>query len=171
MATDLATSARVTFTWSYTNTLDVGNTVSSNTAAFTKSLSNGTAADTADILYVNAHTIGASASLDLDLAASLVNPFGTTLTFARVKCVFITWQSDNTASEISVGGDGAAAAPLWFAAGNDEEKVHSTGCLFHFRSDATAWPVTATTADILEITNLDATNSAKIFVHIVGCSV
>jgi hypothetical protein len=50
------------------------------------------------------------------------------------------------------------------------ESVDKTGCFFKFRSDATGWAVTAATADILRVTNLDGANSLVLNVAVVGAS-
>ena len=170
MALSLTSAFRGGITWTYTSTNTFGDTEQSSGFSFTDSLTSGTAADQADRLYVASPTIAASGTLDLDLAGSLADVFGNTLTFARVKGIYVGFQSDNTASEVAVGGAAANQFYGFANAATDKVKVHKSGFLLLYRADATAWPVTAGTGDILRITNLDGSNSAKLNIAIVGAS-
>lgn len=170
MAITFSGSVRAGISWSYKSTSAIAETENSAGFSFADSLATGTAADQADRLYVAQVTIAASGTLNLDLAGALTDVFGNSITFARVKAFFLVPAEGNLASEVSVGGHATAAAPLWFSDATDKEKVHKTGVCFHYRADATAWPVTATTADMLSVINLDATNAATLNVAIVGCS-
>jgi hypothetical protein len=166
----LTASARAGLNWTYTNSDTFGDTEFATGFSFSDSLATGTGADQADRLYVGSHTIAASGTLDLDLAGSLADVFGATLTFARVKAVLVTFQSDNTGSEVGVGAAASNQFYGFFNAATDQEKVHSSGCFFKWRADATGWAVTAGTGDLLRVTNLDGTNAAKINVAIIGAS-
>lgn len=53
------------------------------------SLTNGTAANQADLMFVDERTVSESSNDDLDLAGSLVDSFGTTLTFAELVALMI----------------------------------------------------------------------------------
>lgn len=170
MATSLTISSiRTGVSWTYTNTLTPSDTTNTGSLNFSDNLSNGTAVDTADLMYSAEATITAGGTLNLDLAGSLTNFFGTTLTFARVKLFYLKFSSDNTASGVTIGNH-AAPALLWFGAAAHTEHVEKTGFSFHYRADATGWPITATTADGIKIVNADGSNSAKIQILIVGCS-
>jgi hypothetical protein len=170
MAKTLSSTASCGVTWVYTNSSALGNTAITNGLAFSASMATGTGASQADLLYIGQLTIAASGTSDLDLAGSLADVFGATLTFARVKAVLMVPDSTNTASGFKVG---LGANPFlgWFGGTTPTESVDKTGCFFKFRSDATGWVVTAATADILRVTNLDGANSLVLNVAVVGASV
>lgn len=174
MPTTISTNVRAAISWSATKTATYGDTEISSSLSFSDALSNGTAADQADLIYLSSPTIAASGNLQLDLAGSLLNVFGDAVVFARVKAVYINFQTTNTASGITVGGGtdgtGTNAFVGWFGAAAHQESVDKTGCFFKFRSDATGWVVTASTADIFRIENDDGSNSALINVAIIGAS-
>lgn len=171
MPTSLSSAARCGMTWTFTNPNSAyGDASVSGGYSYSKSLANGTAASQADRIYLGQHTIAASGTLDLDLAGSLTDVFGSVITFARVKAVLIVPASTSTASGFKVGAAAVNQFYGFFNAATDAEKVDATGVFFKSRTDATAWPVTAGTGDLLRVTNLDAANAAVLNVAIVGCS-
>lgn len=170
MAKTLSLSVRAGVSWTYTSEGDFGNTVNSNTFSFSDSLSNGTAVDQADLLYLAQGSLSASGTLNLDLAGSLTDVFGATLTFARIKGIFIDFQSANTSSGITVGGHATAAALVGFVDATDKVTVKKNGVLLMSNPSATAWAITATTADIIKIVNDDGSNAALYRIAIWGAS-
>lgn len=172
MATTLTLSnVQLSLGWTYTNVLSPSSTSNIGSISFRDSLSNGTATDNADLLYVGQHSISASGTLNLDLAGSLTNYFGTSLTFAKIKLVYVGFDTTNTSTSGIVIGNGATPFVGWFGAAAHTEQVMPTGFAMHYRADSTGWPVTATTADILKIANSDSSAAAVINVVIVGTSV
>lgn len=167
----LQSGARAGVNWTYTNTAaGVGDVSVNNGSSFTASLASGTGAGAADLLYVAQLTINASANNDLDLAGALQDVFGATLTFVRIKGVFMVPDATNTASGFKVGAAASNQFFGFFNSATDAEKVDKTGCFFKFRSDATGWTVTSGTGDLLRVTNLDGVNQLILNVAIIGCS-
>jgi hypothetical protein len=171
MATTLSTSLKTSVNWTYTDTTNaLANTTNSGSVSYSKTLSDGANAGQANRMYMATGTIAGAGTLSIDLAASLANVFGSTITFARVKGFYFNLTSDTTSTSVTLGGAGSNPAILWFGNVNDTESVRNDGVSVHWCTDATAWAVTAATADILLITNADATNTATYKLFIVGCA-
>jgi hypothetical protein len=133
-------------------------------------LSTGTAAGQADKLYYAKRTIAPSANDDLDLAGVLLDAFGTAITFVRVKGLVVSAVAANTNNVIV----GAAASAQWVtllnATGTITLRPGSTFAAFAGVADATGWAVTATTGDLLRVTNGAAGTSVDYEIVIVGAS-
>ena len=132
-------------------------------------ISSGTGANQADMLWYGQRTLAASTSEDLDLAGSLSDSFGTTLTFARVKAIVIYAASTNGAL-IQVGGAAANGFVNWVASATDIINVRAGGTFAMIAPDATAYAVTAGTGDLLKIANTDGAASATYDIYIIGAS-
>lgn len=132
-------------------------------------LANGVGANMADLLFSDTRTLAASASESLDLAGSLVDVLGNTLTFARVKGLIVTAAAANT-NDVVIGG--AASAPFIgpFADATDKLKIKPGGIVALFSPGATSYPVTATTADLLQVANGGAGTSVAYDIVIIGAS-
>ena len=157
MAETFNGSVTVAVNATLTGDLDIGtgtHTVNSN---YKTIFTNGTAADQANMMWTDTRTISGSSSDDLDLAASLTSAFGTTITFTSIKGIIISAAAANGGS-ISVGGDGAAALDTLFDAIDNEILIAPGGTFAIVNPNANGYVVTATTADILEITNLDGSS-------------
>lgn len=132
-------------------------------------LNPGTGAKQADRLFTGARTIAASANDDIDLAGALADPFGATLTFAKVCAIFIRAAATN-ANDLVVGGHPTAAFMGPFADASD--KIILKPGAMYLQADATAagWAVTAATADTLRIANGGAGSVVKYDLVIIGRS-
>jgi len=121
-------------------------------------LATGTGADQANQVYYDAQTIALSTRVTYDLAGTLVDVFGDTITFARVKTIMI--YNASTAGVLDVGGGtdggGTNAFVNWISAAAEEVEVRPGGFLLLHAPDATAYPVTAATADILGLNEIAA---------------
>lgn len=176
MATTLTASVSAKVGWNFENVLDWGNALNSATFSYTKSLASGTAASQVDVLYVAQGTIAASTNLDLDLAASLADMFGHTITFARVKTLYVELTTDTTSTGLWVGGASSNGFANWISSagtfGTDQPrvKVRNGGAFFLSAPDATAYAVTAGTGDILRLTNADGSNVATYKLAVTGAS-
>lgn len=71
----------------------------------------GTGANQADLLFMDERTLSASATEDLDLAGTLTDAFGATITMAEVVAIFIFADSGNTNNVVV--GDATAPIPLF----------------------------------------------------------
>lgn len=117
---------------------------------YAKTLDNGEA----NVFWYDAgRTVAASSSEDLDLAASLTDAYGATITFARVLGLVVVAAAGNT-NNVVLGDD--ATAPWTTLLGADGTIAVRPGgvlAVMCASADTTGYLVTATTADILQVAN------------------
>lgn len=131
-------------------------------------LTSGTGSGQADLIFHDQRTLAASATEDLDLAGSLADAYGTTLTFARIKAVLISAASANT-NNVNVTRPASNGVPLFLAAG-DGIAVRPGGAFLWVAPDATGVAVTAGTGDLLTLTNSAGSTGVTYDVVIIGAS-
>lgn len=133
-------------------------------------LGDGSGAGKADRQYSKTRTLAASATEDLDLAAVLTDIFGQTLTFARVKGLFVRAAKTNTNNVVV----GAASANQWVTLLNSTGTVTlRPGAWFGACCDvidATGWAVTAGTGDLLKVANSAGGTSVSYDIIVIGNS-
>lgn len=133
-------------------------------------LATGTAAGQADLAFSDRRTIAASGTENLDLAGTLVDSFGTTVTFVKVKGIYIAASAANTNSVIV----GAAATNPWIGLLNATATVTlRPGAAFMAmagQADATAMGVVAATGDLLKVANSSSGTGVDYDVVIIGTS-
>ncbi len=127
----------------------------------------GTGANQADRLFHDQRTLGASATESLDLAGGLTDPFGATITFARIKLLAVYAASGNT-NLVQVGGAAANAFVNWVANSSDILNVRPGGLLLLAAPDSTAYAVTAGTGDLLKMTNSAGSTSVTYDIVLIG---
>ncbi|MCI0685727.1 MAG: hypothetical protein L0Y54_00600 [Sporichthyaceae bacterium] len=133
-------------------------------------LANGTGANQADRDFHKQNTLAASATEDLDLAGGLVDAFGAAITFARVKALVVAAAVANV-NNVEIGGAGVNSFINWVADATDKIRVRPGGVFALFAPDATGYPVTPATGDLLRIGNGGAGSSVTYDVIIIGSSV
>jgi hypothetical protein len=135
------------------------------------SLTSGTGAGQADLLFSDTRTVNASSNDDLDLAGGLTNAFGASLTFARVKGLIVAASASNT-NNVLVGGDATNTFLTWVVAEADAVILRPGACLALFAgpADATGYAVTGATGDLLRISNSGAGTSVTYDIVIIGAS-
>jgi hypothetical protein len=131
-------------------------------------LATGTGLGQADMQWSDRRTLAASASENLDLAGSLTGPLGTTLTFARIKAVYVKAASTNT-NDVQVTRDGSAGVPLFLAA-SDGIAVKPGGLFLWVAPNAAGIAVTATTGDLLVVTNSAGSTEVVYDIVVIGAS-
>ncbi|GAA2327512.1 hypothetical protein [Dactylosporangium salmoneum] len=129
----------------------------------------GTTADKADKLWSDHRTINASSNDDLDLAGSLSDGLGGTITFARIKAMLVRAARGN-ANNVIVGGGASNQFINWVADATDKIIVRPGGLLLLVAPDATGYPVTASTGDILRVANSGAGSSVDYDIVLIGAS-
>lgn len=134
-------------------------------------LASGTGAGQADLVFSDTRTIAASGNDDIDLAGGLTDALGNTLTFARVKGLIVSAAEGNT-NNVHVGGDATSTFLTWVGAEADYVVLRpgATLALFAGPADATGYAVTASTGDLLRITNGSSGSSVTYDIVIVGAS-
>lgn len=129
----------------------------------------GTGANQIDLLWTDQRTLSASTGEDLDLAGSLTDAFGTTLTFASIKVIYVFSAAAN-GDNLLVGGAATNAVSTIFSDTSDELVLAPGGTVLITNPSATGYAVTASTADLLRIENSDSGASATYDIIIAGDS-
>ena len=129
----------------------------------------GTGANNADRIWHDQRTLAASATEDLDLAGTLVDVFGATVTFARIRAIIIAAASANT-NNVIVGNAASNGFVTWVGGATHTVTVRPGGFLCLANTDATAYAVTAGTGDLLHVANSGAGTSVTYDVILLGVS-
>lgn len=139
-------------------------------SASTAFATSGTGAGQVDLVFTDTRTLSASGTEDLDLAGSLTGAFGSTLTFARIKAVYVSAAAANT-NNVQVTRPASNGVPWLMAAGDGIALRPGAFVLWGSGSaDATGVAVTAGTGDLITFTNSAGTTSVTYTVVILGCS-
>jgi hypothetical protein len=158
--------AAVNITSTGTNALDLSTPTDQLSFQVTGSFTNGTGAAQANQQWSDQRTIVTGADDDLDLAGSLVDAFGVTITFTRIKTLII--RNLSATAILSVGGGSAAVTSLFVGAG-DALVIPANGYVALGTTSGDGYAVTATTADILRISHSgNVSASANYQIIIIG---
>jgi hypothetical protein len=152
-----------------TGTNDIGDVVANLARNFGAAWGSGTGAGQADLAWGDVNTLAASATTDIDLAGSLTNPLGGTLTFARVKMILVLAGSGNT-NNVVVGGAAATQFIGPFGAATHTVAVKPGGMFMVAAPDATGWAVTAGSTDFLRIANSSGGTGVDYSIMVIGAS-
>lgn len=120
-------------------------------------------------MYAAVLSLGAGATNTLDLAGTLKDSFGSTLTFSKVKYLSVApSNSMAVAQSVLVQPAPANGWGTWMANTTSAVRVWSGGCAVPVMCPQTNAPaVTAGTGDLLDIIN-ESTNAATVTVIILG---
>lgn len=130
----------------------------------------GTGANQADLIFTDQRTIAASGTDDLDVAGGVTNQLtGATFSFVRIKGIIVYAATANT-NNVIVGGAAANALINWSGGQTHQVNVRPGGLFVLLAMDATAYAVTAATADILRFTNSGAGTGVTYDVILIGAS-
>lgn len=128
-------------------------------------MANGTTTGLVSQMWHDTRNLGASATEDLDLAGGLTNAFGVTLTFVRLKFLYIVASSANTNSVI-VSRKATTGIPIFDADG--DSITLGPGEFFIYGSPTTGKAITATTDDTLTFTNSAGSTGVDYSIVMVG---
>lgn len=164
-------AALATLKGDYTTGLDLGTAVFPTNLSRGQNYDPGTGAGQVDKIWTDTRTIALSSSEDLDLAGVLLDAFGGTLTFARIKAIMISAAPGNT-NNVIVGGVAAGLSTLILPQTTGQVVVRPGGGFMAWcgGGDATGFLVTATTADLLHVANSGAGTSVTYDIAVMGCS-
>lgn len=162
------TSVSVSVSSNHVKSLDLGDANFPISLTQAISLLNGTGAGQGDLIFTDTRTLTASATENLDLAGSLTDAYGATITFARIKAVVVVAASGNT-NDVQVTRPASNGVPLFMAAG-DGIALAPGDFMAWATSGATGKVVTAGTGDLLTVTNSAGTTSVTYTVIIIGAS-
>lgn len=162
----------MTWPWTYTLTASPNNIPSNGPWNYTNTaLTNGTAAGNADTLYASQLTLAGAGTTTLNLS-SLTNPFGTSVSFARLKAMYFENFASSTGKSTGLAIGGAGVNPFtggFFNAGTDTLTLRNGMHLsVGVCADATGYAV-GTGVNLL-LTNSDGTNTCLANVGLCGCS-
>lgn len=134
-------------------------------------LTSGTGAGKADRIFHDRRTLVASATEDLDLAGVLSDAFGVSLTFARIKLLYVSAAVANT-NNVVVGNATSNGFISWVGGAAHTVTVRPGGflALGAGQADAVGYAVTAGTADLLRIGNSGAGTPVTYDVVLIGAS-
>jgi len=149
------------------NSVDVGNVVYPLNFTSSTTFSNGTGDDQANQAFSDTRTLTASSTENLDLAGSLLDAFGNTLTFTKVKALIVTASAANT-NDVLVGGAASNAMATFFGDATDVVKVKPGGTLLLMAPESAGYAVTASTGDLLKIANSSSGTSVTYTIIIIG---
>ena len=178
MSTTLTLSGlSVKVNWSNVNNLLYGTPTDSGSFSWSLTMQNGSALNQCSKLFIDQSnpTLAAGASVTYILTAAgggtMKDAFGNTLTFAAVKLIYFEWQNTGSGAQaVSAKFGGAATNGFtnWIGTATDYVTVRNGGVFYLCAPDATAYAVTASTADQLKITNNDGSNAGTYRIIIAG---
>lgn len=149
-----------------TGAATVGENAHSITLDLVKAFADGAGLNQAEQVYAKSAQLAASGVDSLDLSGALTNGVGASVAFTKIKVIIITAATTNQ-STITVGGNAAAFAS--FLGGATQTLVVRPGGVFVLVApDAAGYAVTASTADVLDITNDDGSNAADYSITLIG---
>lgn len=156
------------FSWLLEGTGDLDQRTSKLAAPAEIQLLIGTTASKADKAFADTRTLAASANEDLDLAGSLLDPFGATLTFVKVKGIYVRAAVGNTNSVIlKPASSNGFLGP--FGAATHTLTIPPNGyvCLC---APVAGWTVTAGTGDKINLANSAGSTTVTYDIVIIGTS-
>jgi hypothetical protein len=131
-------------------------------------MASGTSSGQADLAFADQRTLSASATEDIDLAGTLIDGLGNTLTFVKVKAILIKAATGNTNNvEVTPAAANGFVGP--FADVSDQIDIAPNGIML-VTAPNDGWAVTAGTGDLLTITNSAGGTSVTYDIIIVGTS-
>lgn len=151
-----------------TGTSDFGAPSSRVSFAQQFDLSSGTGAGKADKIWTDQRTIAASGSEDLDLAGSLTDVFGGTITLATVKVLYVKAAAANTNSVV-IGG---ASATQWAALlGTTGTVTLKPGAMLLVAcTAANPYVVAAGSTDLLKVANSSSGTGVTYDIAVIGAT-
>lgn len=117
-------------------------------------------------VFHDQRALSPSGTEDLDLAASLVDGLGSTITFSTIKAIYIKAASGNT-NNVVIGNTGSNQFVGPFGAATHTIAVPPGG-VFMITYPGTGWTVTAGTGDLLKILNSGAGTSVTYDITLLG---
>ena len=161
MAETLTAQIDARVSWNFKKALDNSTTKDQDKMRYLRALAAGTGDNQVDQMWHDQRTLSpGSTTDDLDLAGGLTNVFGTTVTFAVLKVLYVhnlgvrtsdTVQTPTDGEDLQVGGQGTEAMNAWLNANDAAELTLRSGGELLVTAPMDGYTVTAGTADILRI--------------------
>lgn len=168
MATSLTTTLTASLQAALSNPIDL--VTGAAPLDYTKKMTwtNGTLVNTADKVFSDTRTVTASSTDALDLAGSLTDIYGATLTFVEVRGLLVVAAAGNT-NNCRLNRPASNGVPLFLAA-SDGIDIPPGGFFFWACPADGKVTVTPSTGDIINIDNSSSGSSVTYDVVIIGTS-
>lgn len=166
----LTSNLSVAVGFAQTSALDLGTANFPVSVRNAVSLASGTGAGQADLVFSDRRTLAASGTEDLDLAGSLIGAYGNTLTYARIKGLYVAASAANTNNVVIGNAASNAWATLLNATGTVTLRPGAALLAMAGPNDATGYAVTAGTGDLLHVINSASGSSVTYDVVVIGAS-
>lgn len=149
----LSASIKVILQASQATTGDLGSGKFDVNQSIVQALIDGAGLGAVDRMFSDTRTLVASANENLDPATGggLTDCFGAALAMARIKVLLIKAHATNT-NDVILSRPAANGVPI-FNAASDAFNIKPGGCALLVAPDATGYPVTAATADLINLAN------------------
>ena len=167
MPTSISATIALTLAAELANSMDIGSAKYPINYGSTFNLTDGTGADQAKEVFTDTRTLTASSSENLDLAGVLLDAFGNTITFSKIKALIVKADAANV-NDVVLGNHATAAWFPMFGAAAHVLKVKPGGMIAIVAPDVNGLAVTATTADMLTVTNSAGGTSVIYTIIIIG---
>lgn len=162
-----AAKVGLSVSFDFSSTADLG--VVSHKAEWnpTYVFTDGTGANQAKTVFTDIRTLAASASENLDLAGGLVDAFGNTITFTKVKAILVQADPANT-NNVVIGNAASNGFVGPFGAGTHTLAIPPGGAAALIAPDVNGWTVTAGTGDLLKVLNSAGGTGVNYTITIIG---
>ena len=146
----LATTLNLTIQGDHKKTMEIVPSIRDNlNKSYTDSMATGTATDQSDVLWHDQRSLAAT-SETIDLAGTLTNAFGETVTIADLRCLVIKNNNTTAGHDLTIGGAAASAVSSIFGSTTDTITVQADGALLLW-APKDGYAVTSATADLIKI--------------------
>jgi hypothetical protein len=174
MAISHESRLRVIDAWKHRDTDDISTVIDDTQFVFEMSLEDGNGSNQAQDMYRARRSIPSNDEDILDLAGSLVDKYGNTLTFATIKQITIVNLAGTAGENLLVGGGpgatgGALITDLFDGESDGRIKIQAGG-VFLIATPLAGYTVTGGSADLLWIRN-DGTDTIEYDIVIKGTRV
>jgi hypothetical protein len=129
----------------------------------------GTASEEANRIFVDTRTVTlATGTDDIDLAGSLIDPFGNTITFSTIKAIFIYNRATVRTEKLRVGAASAHCFTGPYGASSATKPTIYPGGVHQITAPFEGYPVEAGTSDILRIRHAGSVGDITYDIVIIG---
>ncbi len=168
MAETFEGAVKVSVAGTLAKDIDVGTVSHVINSVFTNAFANGTTINKANEMFVDTRTVTASGTDALDLYGGLTNGVGTAINFTSIKAIIVSADSANV-NDVQIGGALTGVAFInWVANFSDIVNVKPGGMFCLVAPTAAGYAVTASTGDILNITNSSSGSSVIYTIVLIG---
>lgn len=129
----------------------------------------GTSTNQADVAFFKKYALSASGTQVLDLAGSLTDDFGRTVTFAKIRAICFENTSTTSGDTVTVGPDATNGITTIITGTTPKVDIDPGGVVL-LTSPVDGWSVTGGSADEIILTETGGANTVTVRVLIVGTS-